>query len=211
MVMERLKQVDRRLYIAVLIGFLVGIVWLVALRFVLIDKEEVHYHANFAVFVDGERLPFDRFSFYEEIEACGGNGVDSPKIRAHMHDQINHVVHVHDRGATWGHFFANLGYTNGDIVFRTDSTVYVEDEDTKIRFMLNGEEVDTTANRTIGDLDVLLISIGDLTDDDLRQQYDQIQQDAAVYNENDDPSACSGGKPYTTTERLKEAIGIFGD
>ena len=108
---------------------------------------------------------------------------------------INHVVHVHDGGATWGHFFANIGFTNGDTVFRTDTDVFVEDKETEIRFLLNGEEVDTTANRTIGDEDVLLISVGAPSDDDMQQQYDQIAQDADFYNQNDDPSTCSGGKP----------------
>lgn len=207
--MDLWNKLDKKLIKVALISALVGMIWLVALRFVIINKEEIHYHANFAVFVDGERLPFERFTFYEEIEACGSNGATSPKIRAHMHDQVNHVVHVHDNGATWGHFFANLGMTNGDTVFKTDTDTYVEDEDTQIRFLLNGEEVETTANRTIEDLDVLLISVGNPTEDVLQKQYSQIEQDAAVYNENDDPSACSGGKPYTLKERLKQAIGLF--
>lgn len=176
------------------------------LRFALLEKMEVHYHANFAVFVDGERLPFETFTFYEEIESCGGNSIDSPKIRAHMHDQVNHVVHVHDNGATWGHFFANLSYVNGDTLFKTDGGTYVEDDDTQIRFLLNDQEVQTTANRTIENEDVLLVSIGNPSDEDLQNQYAQITQDAAEYNEKDDPSACSGGKPFTTSERLKQAL-----
>jgi hypothetical protein len=176
------------------------------IRFALLEKKEVHYHANFAVFVEGERLPFDTFTFYEEVAACGGNGLDSPKIRVHMHDNINHVIHVHDSGATWGHFFANLNFVHGDTVFKTDKATYLEDGDTQIRFFLNDEEVQTTANRTIGNEDVLLISIGNPTDEDLQNQYAQIQRDAAEYNEKDDPSACSGGKPFTLGERLKTTV-----
>ncbi len=207
--MEMLKNNRKQLFIFVL-AFLLGMFWLVAVRFVTLEKKEVHYHANFAVFVDGERIPFDNFTFYEEIAACGGNGIDSPKIRAHMHDQINHVVHVHDNGATWGHFFANIGFTNGDTVFKTNEDVYVEDKNTEITFVLNGEPVDTTANRTIGDKDVLLVSINnsEISEQKLTEQYDQIKQDADFYNQNDDPSACSGGKELTFTERLKQSVGI---
>ena len=207
--MERVKD-NKKLLIAVLVAFLLGVFWVVAIRFVTLEKKEVHYHANFAVFAEGERILFDNFTYYEEVAACGGNGLDSPKIRAHMHDSIGHVVHVHDNGVSWGHFFANLGFANGDTVFKTDSETYVEDDDTEISFILNGEEVNTTANRTIGDEDVLLISLnnGEPSEEELKAQYDQIEQDADFYNMNDDPSACSGGKPLTWTERLKLSIGF---
>lgn len=201
-------KLTKRELLQFIIVFLLGAFWMVALRFVMLSTNEVHYHANYAVFVDGERLPFERFTFYEEIQSCGGNGVNSPKIRAHMHDQVSHVVHVHDNGATWGHFFANLGFVNGDTVFKTDAGTFVESDEVDIRFILNGEEVQTTANRTIEDLDVLLISIGQPTDEDLQSQYDQIDRDAAVYNENDDPSACSGSEELTTWVRFKRALGF---
>jgi len=203
---ELIKNIDKKLLKTALIFFAAGIFIIFALRFTLAQKKEVHYHANFAVFVDGQREQFETFNFYEEIQSCGGNDINRPEIRAHMHDQINHVVHVHDNGATWGHFFANLGYVNGDTVFGTDDGIFVEDDDTDIRFLLNNEEVQTTANRHIGDEDALLISIGSPSDEDLQNQYAQIEQNAAEYNEKDDPSACSGGKPFTIGERFKNAI-----
>lgn len=207
--MEKIRG-NKKLLIAVLVSFLLGMFWVIAIRFVTLEKKEVHYHANFAVFVDKERIMFDNFTFYEEIAACGGNGIDSPKIRVHMHDQINHVAHVHDNGVAWGHFFANLGFANGDSVFKTDKSTFVEDDNTTITFLLNGVEVDTTANRTIGDEDVLLVSINtdDVSGEEISEQYNQIERDAYIYNQNDDPSACSGGKPLTLLERLKLSIGF---
>jgi hypothetical protein len=205
--MERIKENKKKLLL-LLLAFLLGAVTMVAIRFLTLKDDEVHYHANFAVFVEGERIAFDNFIYYEEVAACGGNGLDSPKIRVHMHDNIDHVVHVHDNGATWGHFFANLGFVNGDTVFKTAEETFVENDDTEIVFVLNGEEVNTTANRTIGNEDVLLVSIGQPDQEELENQYGQIQRDAAEYNQKDDPSACSGGAPFTVVERLKQAIGI---
>ena len=207
--MERLKGIEKRLVYVALAGFLAGALWLVAVRFVTLQENEVHYHANFAVFVDGERLPFETFTFYEEVQACGGDEVNNPRTRVHMHDQINHVLHVHDAAATWGHFFANLGMANGDTVFKTDTATFTEGDDTQIRFVLNGQEVDTTANRTIESEDVLLVSIGRSTADELKAQYTQINQDAHEYNEQNDPSNCTGGKSLTFAERLKKAVGVF--
>ena len=207
--MEIFKSNKKELAL-ILLAFLLGAITIIAIRFVTLVDKEVHYHANFAVFVDDERFVFDNFTYYEEVAACGGNGLDSPKIRVHMHDNIGHVAHVHDNGVTWGHFFSNLGFVNGDTVFKTAEGTYVEDENTEITFILNGEEVETTANRTIGDEDVLLISVNtsEISEEKLQEQYDQIEQDADFYNQNDDPSACSGGKPFTVGERFKQAIGI---
>lgn len=206
-----IKTILSKPTVKILIAFLAGAIWLVAMRFVTLKNNEVHYHANFAVFVEGQRLAFESPLYYEEVQSCGGDEVNNPKTRAHMHDQISDVVHVHDDAATWGHFFANLGITNGDTVFRYNGVVHVEDTNTNIRFILNGEEVDTTANRTINSEDTLLISVGNPTSEEVQEQYSQIVKNAGEYNEQHDPASCSGGKELSNSERLKKSIGIFGE
>jgi hypothetical protein len=204
-----MRAITRKQAIALGLAFLLGAFGVVAIRFATVKKVEVHHHANFAVFVNGDRLPFDSFLFYEEVQSCGGDEVSNPKIRVHMHDQKNDTLHVHDNGATWGQFFANLGMTAGDTLFKTDKATFVEGlDDVIIRYKLNGEEVQTIANRAINSEDTLVVSIGNPSDEDLQNQYDQITHDADEYNKKNDPSSCSGGKPFTTTERLKEALGI---
>ena len=208
---EDVKKVNRRVVKAIILSFIAGVLWLVAMRFVTLKNNEVHYHANFALFINGERYTFDRFSYYEEVQLCGGPQVSNPKTRTHMHDRNNHIVHVHDNAVTWGDFFANLGMVDGDTVFKTDDKTYVEDDKTQIKFILNGKEVDTTANRTIESKDVLLVSIGAADDAELQKEYAQIPQDADEFNKKNDPASCSGGERLTTKDRLKKAIGIFGD
>lgn len=208
---EDVKKVNGRVVKAIVLSFLAGILWLAAMRFVTLKDNEVHYHANFALFIDGSRYTFDRFTYYEEVQLCGGPQTNNPKTRTHMHDRNNHIVHVHDSAATWGHFFANLGMVDGDTVFKVDDKTYVEDDKTQIRFWLNGQEVDTTANRTIESKDVLLISIGNANDEELKKEYAQIPQDAGEYNQKNDPASCSGGERMTMNDRLKKAIGVFGD
>ncbi len=206
--MEKLKAVDRKKVKLILLSFLAGAIWLLGVRFVLVQDTSVHYHANFAVFVDGERLALDRPTLYEEVQLCGGDYTDNPKARVHMHDMVSHIVHVHDDAATWGHFFANIGMTNGDTVFRIDNQTYLEADGLQIDFMLNGAPVETTANMTIGNEDVLLVSIGSgQSDQQLQAQYDQIMGDAAQYNELPDPATCSGSAGLSFTDRLKAAVG----
>lgn len=195
--------------VAIGVMFAISLLWVVAMRFILLKQDATHYHANFAVFINGERMPFDNFTFYEEVQSCSGDNLMNPRTRVHMHDNISHIIHVHDDAATWGHFFANLGYTAGDTVFKTDEGTFSESEELKIRYMLNDQEVDTVANRVISSEDTLLVSIDKSSEANLVSQYSQITKDADEFNDQLDPATCSGGRPWTTSERLKNAIDLF--
>ncbi len=204
-----MRHISKKLILVALISFLAGILWFVMVRFIMYESDAVHYHANFAVYVDGQRETFDNFTFYEEVASCGADELNNPKARGHMHDNISHVVHVHDYGVTWGHFFANIGYTFGNDILKTDKGHFVSGEDAKeLRFILNGKDVDSVANQTIRSEDVLLIDFGTSTDPELQSRFQSITRDAADYNKRDDPSSCTGDKPLTFTERLKKSIGI---
>ncbi len=203
------RVVSKRVIAAGVIGFLLGALWLIAVRFVTWRTDNVHYHANFALYINDEREMFDNFTFYEEVQACVGDAVNDPRTRVHMHDNVNHVVHVHDAAATWGAFFANLGYTLGDELLRTRDELYIDGENgNKLTFVLNGEEVGSIANRTIESEDVLLISYGKSSSAELDERYGSIITDAAEYNTRNDPSSCTGSQEATFGERLREAIGI---
>lgn len=205
------RSISKGTALAVAAGFVIGVFWLVAIRFATYQSDTTHYHANFALYIDGQRDEFKSFTFYEEVQSCGSDEKNNPKTRVHMHDQVNYVTHVHEPGVTWGHFFANLGYTLGDNLIKNDKGVYVDGQSGKeLTFILNGERTTTIANRHIGSEDTLLISYGDEADDTLQMRYDGITKDAAEYNRRNDPSSCSGSEELTFTERLKQAIGIGG-
>ncbi len=207
--LRHLKTAKQRIVVATLAGFLVGAGVLVALRFATYKSSNVHYHANFALYINGQRDELKNFTFYEEVQSCGSDQVNNPRTRVHLHDNINSVVHVHDAGATWSALFANLGYALGDQVLQTDSGTYVDAAESKqLTFWLNGEAVDGIANRTITSKDSLLISYGNEDQTTLQQQFDAIVKDAADYNERNDPSSCTGTKPITWREKLKASIGI---
>jgi len=206
--MERLKNIPKQTWLLLITGFLVGALTLVVIRFATYKTDTVHYHANFALYVNGVRDDFKGPGFYEEVQACGSDEAFNPKARVHMHDQINYVTHVHDKGVTWGHFFANLGYTLGNSVLKTDEGVLVHDQGGDLRFYLNGTEVKDLSNRAIRSEDVLLVNYGNETDEELKTRYDAIPKDAGEYNQKNDPSTCAGSKEATYWERLKQAIGF---
>lgn len=203
--MSKPRQIHKSAWL--LLGVLLGALTIVAVHFFTISDDSVHYHANFGLYINGERDEFKGFGFYEEVSSCGGNNLNNPKIRTHLHDNKNALVHVHDDAATWGHFFANLGYSLGDTVLETRKGVYVNGQDgNTLQFRLNGKPIDSVANKTIGDKDILLVTYGDEDEARIKQQESSIAKDAGKYDETADPAACSGSKPLTFSEKLQRSI-----
>lgn len=197
------------LYRGLLVGFILGIVSLAALRFITFKSDAVHYHANFALYINGQHDEFKNFSFYEEVQACNTNDKDNVKARVHMHDENNHLIHVHANGVTWSQFFTNLDYALGDNLIKTDKGVYVDGQDgNKLTFMLNGKETGTIADTVIKSEDVLLINYGKDDQSTLQKRYDDIPRDAHQANMEHDPATCSGSHDLTFVQRLKHAVGI---
>jgi hypothetical protein len=205
--MEKIDQKTcPKLWLAVLVGVVLGIVGLVGLRLVMADDHAVHHHANFAIFVNGEREQFESFTYYEEVQACSDEYSGSPLSRVHMHDYVSNVVHVHDQAVTWGNFFENIGFSVGDSVLETADEVFVDDQPEELVYLLNGERVGSVANRVINSEDVLLVHYGSGDEDEIASQLEAIDQDAAGYNERDDPSSCSGSGHDGFWHRLREAV-----
>ena len=176
------------------------------IRFILIDKHETHYHANFALYLNGKRDEFSSFTFYEEVTACSDESHSSPKSRAHMHDKKNSIVHVHDDAVTWGHFFSNIGYVFSDTLIATQMGTYVKNDKKIFTFILNGEKVQNVADKVIGNDDKLLINYGDESIEVITEQYENISEEAHEYNEKTDPVSCSGGKIESFMDRLRRTL-----
>src|SRR5476651_440128 len=101
-------------WLVLVLGMVIGVLVLGAIRFVAYSApDEVHYHANFAVFINGQKEQFKDPGLYEETSMCTISTTKTPMERAHMHDQVNNVVHVEDSAVTWGQFFENIGWTVG--------------------------------------------------------------------------------------------------
>lgn len=202
-----MKRINTRVTLAVLIGFVLGATWLVALRYVTYQSDNVHYHANFALYINGQRDEFKSFTFYEEVQACTSDNVDNPKNRVHMHNQDSDLIHVHAHGVTWAQFFDNLGYTLGDTLVKTDKGVYVDGQDgNKLTFWLNGKPVEIIASTLIKSEDRLLINYGKDDQVTLQKRYDSVAQTAREANTKNDPATCSGDEKLTPLQRLKKSL-----
>jgi hypothetical protein len=185
-------------------GIVLGMLVLLVIRFATYNPPMVHYHANFAVFINGQREQFKGPQYYQEVNVCSLHG-STPLARVHMHDEINNVIHVHAEAVTWGEFFQNLGWGIGANYLATPDTAYLATGDDQLNLVLNGKNVTGITNigqTVIRDKDQLLVSFGNQPDSQLTTQFKSVGNTAAKYDAEKDSSACSGSEAPTTKDRL---------
>jgi hypothetical protein len=202
-----MKSLLKSTWALLLLGAIIGMLVVFAIRFATYNVPQTHYHANFAVYLNGQREEFKGPQFYQEVAACTVHGTIQPAQRAHMHDDINSVVHVHDDAVTWQQFFNNIGWTLGPNFIQTDNgTTYTEDNTNKLNVMLNSQnltDLTNIANQTIKDEDRLLISFGDINAATLQQEYKSVPATAHHYDITPDPASCAGQMSHVTiSDRL---------
>lgn len=188
-------------------GLVLGILIILGIRFFTYKPVQVHYHANFAVYINNEREQFKGAQYYQEVAVCSStNDIQLPQQRTHMHDNINDVIHVHDHAVTWGQFFENLGwYVGPDFIQKDDGTRYLASGDSKLHIIINNQDytdLQAITNNVIKDRDRLLLSFGDIDKNTLTKEYASVPVTAKKYDETKDPASCSGGEKVTVKDRL---------
>ena len=184
--------------------FVLGAAVILGIRFFTYKPDTTHYHANFAVYLTGQREMFKAPIYYTEVETCDASGTITPIERVHMHDNVNSVVHVEDHAVTWGQFLQNLGWNMGtNYLVTRDGTMYQENGANKLHLILNGQDYTDFGglqNTVIKDQDKLLISFGDEDQATLQKQYAAIPSTAKHYDTTPDPASCSGSHGQVTTQ-----------
>lgn len=186
-------------------GILIGMLVVLVVRFVSYQPpKDVHYHANFAVYIDGKQEQFSNPLLYEEISECSISTENNHGERAHIHENIKDAVHIEDSAVTWGNFFQNINWNVGNKYLDTSDVLLVNTEAKKVTFVLNGEEVSNITNRVIENKDRLLVSYGTSTKDEIDKQFSSVATSAEKYNATKDPESCSGGhNDGSIKDRLK--------
>lgn len=188
-------------------GLILGALIILGIRFFTYSPDQVHYHANFAVYINGKREEFKGPQYYQEVAICSSTtGITIPQQRAHMHDDINSVIHIHDHAVTWGQFFENFGwYVGPDFIQKDDGTRYVADDTNKLNIIINGQDytgLQAITNNVIKDRDRLLLSFGDIDSKTLDKEFKSVPSTAKHYDESKDPASCAGSEKVTTKVRL---------
>jgi hypothetical protein len=141
-----------------------------------------HTHADFAVYVNGEKLDFSA----EELMSGASTDTehkDAHHEYLHLHDNNGAVIHRHKPGLTIGEFFASLqvGFEEKCYVsFAPMADGQICDE-TPFRLFVNGEEMPFSEDYAFSDLDQILITTAD-TDKEVQSQLKAMTDEACLYS-----------------------------
>ncbi|MDA9128884.1 hypothetical protein N9J72_00210 [Candidatus Gracilibacteria bacterium] len=152
-----------------------------------------HFHANFAMYINGVRVDFSGDKYMEDVAGCSLSGKELPKDRVHLHENNGDTIHIHDDGVSWGHFFSNNNFAFGEDFLVTDTgEKFLSTQDASLSFLLNGELIENPFNKLINSEDRLLINYGEQDDALLLELFENVSTNAGEYNAKYDPGSCGG-------------------
>jgi hypothetical protein len=129
-----------------------GLILIIAVGFLILPRtilkpEPIHIHAGIQVYKDENMIDFS--DFHEMPCTVNGKPVegrrDEQQEKAHLHDQVGDVVHVHRKNAKWEDFFKNIKYP----INENEVTAYVD-----------GKKADNFLDREIVPYESVVIFIG---------------------------------------------------
>lgn len=119
------------------------------------SPKNVHLHAGFQVYVNNRIVDFSDLK-YMHLNPCELDGSAHPEDeqieKAHLHDGIGDVVHVHRPHVVWGDLFTNLDYP-----VSATAAAYI-----------NGQSVDSPLTLPIQAYDSLILVEGPVSDLDAK-------------------------------------------
>ena len=116
--------------------------------------DDVHYHADFKVFLNKEAYDFNQ-SKYMSSE----NHTLNPFM--HLHDNDGNIIHQHISDGSLREFFSSLGMQFSKDSFVLDNgTAYCNNENAKLQMFVNGKNNDQFEKYVLNDLDRILITYG---------------------------------------------------
>ena len=137
---------------------------------------DVHYHADFALYIDGER-----YNFAQDKYMSTGN--KSLSNFAHLHDMKGNIIHKHASGITLGFFMETVGMKlNDTCLMIDDGTSYCDDGNKELKIYVNGKHNDEFAEHDIKDEDKILLSYGDVSEEELQAQIESVSYEACIYS-----------------------------
>jgi len=169
-----------------------------------------HFHANFAMYVNGEKIDFSGDKYMEDVAGCSVTGNIMPEDRAHLHENNGDTIHVHADWVAWGHFFANNNFAFWDNYLALDTgDIYANWEWKTVQYVLNEMVIENPFNKLIRSKDQLLIVYGDEDLEWLQALYNTVSNSAHEYNQTYDPWSCSWGSSNGILSTLTEFVHSF--
>jgi len=192
---------------SLLVGVLIGLLLFSLFRFITYrPNHTTHYHANWQVWINGQQQTFPEPAFYQEVASCSINDDTDPLHRAHMHNNVYDVIHVHANGVTYTQFLENIHSAALPGYLVIGNNTYQNTADNKVSYILNGKLLDSLNGIVIKPEDKLLINYGNEPEAELIARDKAIANKADDYNHKQDPASCSGDHATTVVDRINNII-----
>jgi len=134
---------------------------------------EVHVHADFAVYMNGNKLDFSQTEYQSSV----GHEKDE---HVHLHDGDGKVVHRHAEGVTFAKFLKSIGYELTNDCFTTDTGErYCTNASSTLGFYVNGITADKISY-VPQEEDKILLTYGP-ADTDLKEQLASITDESCIH------------------------------
>lgn len=138
---------------------------------------DVHEHADFKVYLNGEAYDFAQDKYMSTDEHKLSNFT-------HLHDGDGELIHKHMSTITLGDFFESLGMKFTEECFTLeDGTAYCNEDEKILKIFVNGEKNRDFDDYELSDLDQILITYGDESDDEIQAQMDSVGDRACIQSE----------------------------
>ena len=144
-----------------------------------------HTHADFAVWMEGEKIDFSASKYMSGLPTNEETPDETDQYRhkhLHLHDEIGSLLHRHKPGLPIGEFLQSLGFTMSTQCLTLDSTVMICPESgKKWQMFVNGEQVPYDAAYAFEDIDQILLTYG-ASAEDVQKQLSAMTDEACLFS-----------------------------
>ncbi|MBI3412967.1 MAG: C2H2-type zinc finger protein [Candidatus Aenigmarchaeota archaeon] len=118
-----------------------------------------HEHVDFKIYIEGKPIDFSQQKYQVAAQYV------------HVEGGVGGVVHKHATGVTFRDFLKTVNMDMESKCFKSDNNKnYCDENGETLKFYLNGKLNDKFESYELRDLDKVLISYGNETEDEIRQQ-----------------------------------------
>ena len=124
--------------------------------------KSAHHHADIKFYLNGKQVDFSQKKY------------QLANTFIHFEEGIGDIVHSHATGLTLGHLFKSLGMELTGNCLLYEGKNYCNDGNSKLKFYVNGKPNYEFDNKLVVDKDKYLISYGNESDAEVKQQIDSV-------------------------------------
>ena len=150
-----------------------------------------HIHSDIKIFIQNKEINLN----IKELEAPEYGTIDFWKTNkvskfVHLHEGVKNigVIHVHAKGIKLGMFLTTINAVMNDTCLKLPQTIsnntYCDDEKNTLKVYVNGKQINNPQYHEFKDLDQILISYGNQTNQELKTQLSIVGNISCISSEN---------------------------